>query len=563
MGVDSGGHDWEGAPYSDAYVRAFQQRLEEVYTMRETNDELARLLGGDESNTMGVRTVFAPFAGLQPLQVSDFTAPQWRAAKAEYERRMSPIEQRISQKLKELFGAVILPGLAGAPAQVFQELKRYSGLLGRPLIAATLADEKDALAKQVDKHLDNLQSEFEGHRSSAGGKEAAIAHGGRNTCSVAERIMWCMQTTQKLAKVVEVVTQMLGGRVGGLGGGGGGGQGAVTPSSSSSSNSSSSSTVFSDGSSSTSLRACLGVAAEMSKEVKSFKEDQFRAWEDNVADQLNSMVAWKNSKLMTFDEKNAHVKTHFNDQLVVLLREVRQLQALGFSIKSKVMTEVETANKFYRYGMVLKQRANFYNNISTEMIPCQKPMMLADAMDFEKVLMNPRDAQNKEITWKNAAALDGYVKRLNDVADRLAEKNRQLRKWHAVLGERVVALMGTDLVRHKDKWAAGVKEMRDIFARLEGAGYSRESQMLWRQHWDFQLYKALEYQYLLGLEVINKTLPDVEAKMVFKQHKLQYEPPLEEMRIRHIKELLNTFLGLPLRMKVGAVTHTRRESHRA
>lgn len=35
---------------------------------------------------------------------------------------------------------------------------------------------------------------------------------------------------------------------------------------------------------------------------------------------------------------------------------------------------------------------------------------------------------------------------------------------------------------------------------------------LWRQHWDFQLYKALEYQYLLGLEVINKTLPDVEVR---------------------------------------------------
>ena len=38
-----------------------------------------------------------------------------------------------------------------------------------------------------------------------------------------------------------------------------------------------------------------------------------------------------------------------------------------------------------RYGMVLKQSANFYNNISTEMIPCQKPMMLKDALEFEKV----------------------------------------------------------------------------------------------------------------------------------------------------------------------------------
>jgi hypothetical protein len=38
-----------------------------------------------------------------------------------------------------------------------------------------------------------------------------------------------------------------------------------------------------------------------------------------------------------------------------------------------------------RYGMVLQQCAHFYNNIATEMIPCQKPLMLADAVEFEKV----------------------------------------------------------------------------------------------------------------------------------------------------------------------------------
>lgn len=136
---------------------------------------------------------------------------------------------------------------------------------------------------------------------------------------------------------------------------------------------------------------------------------------------------------------------------------------------------------------------------------------------------------------------------------------------------------------------------------------------MWRQHWDFQLYKALEVQYLAGLEMINKTLPEVgrpegwrrstrawasrraarhvrahplrphhqavpvpahprlsratsthrctltvpqvEIKMVFRQHRLQYDPPLEELRIRHVKELLNTFLGLPLRMKVRRTSH--------
>lgn len=41
-----------------------------------------------------------------------------------------------------------------------------------------------------------------------------------------------------------------------------------------------------------------------------------------------------------------------------------------------------------------------------------------------------------------------------------------------------MALAGTDLVRHKDKWAAGVKEMRDIFGRLESEGYTGDTQQV-------------------------------------------------------------------------------------
>ncbi len=56
--------------------------------------------------------------------------------------------------------------------------------------------------------------------------------------------------------------------------------------------------------------------------------------------------------------------------------------------------------------------------------------------------------------------------------------HRQLRKWHDSLKDKVITLMGTDLVRSKDRWAAGVKDMRDVFARLEAEGYTRESQQV-------------------------------------------------------------------------------------
>ncbi len=146
----------------------------------------------------------------------------------------------------------------------------------------------------------------------------------------------CRGATQRLSKVQEVLSVMLGpggaaagqaagkGNDGGAGGGGGGGA----------------------------LRTCMGVVVEMSKEVDAFKKEAFENWQvslsshkrtqgaaiwrqtpsplaapqltqDATADAMADMASWKNSKLMTFDSQNLHVKTHFNDQLVVLLREVR------------------------------------------------------------------------------------------------------------------------------------------------------------------------------------------------------------------------------------------------
>ena len=45
--------------------------------------------------------------------------------------------------------------------QVFKALKRYSGLLCRPAIAAALQGELLAVVQQIDQYLDSIQSSFE------------------------------------------------------------------------------------------------------------------------------------------------------------------------------------------------------------------------------------------------------------------------------------------------------------------------------------------------------------------------------------------------------------------
>lgn len=58
--------------------------------------------------------------GLNPLQYNPYTQPLWAAAVAQYDRIMSPVEQKIAGKLRSQF-----KGLDGYPQQVSMEKKKH------------------------------------------------------------------------------------------------------------------------------------------------------------------------------------------------------------------------------------------------------------------------------------------------------------------------------------------------------------------------------------------------------------------------------------------------------
>ena len=60
-------------------------------------------------------------------------------------------------------------------------------------------------------------------------------------------------------------------------------------------------------------------------------------------------------KLMELGHRDGKLRVHYGDKLVTLLREVRQLSSLGFTIPSKIQQTANTAQKFYRHGVILKQ----------------------------------------------------------------------------------------------------------------------------------------------------------------------------------------------------------------
>lgn len=88
-----------------------------------------------------------------------------------------------------------------------------------------------------------------------------------------------------------------------------------------------------------------------------------------------------------------------------LSRQACPLTKILIAWQPEIKKAVETAQNFQKQGMMLKQVASFYNEIATQMIPCQKIIMLQDALRLEAILKNPCDSLGKPIHWKNVQAV--------------------------------------------------------------------------------------------------------------------------------------------------------------
>lgn len=228
---------------------------------------------------------------------------------------------------------------------------------------------------------------------------------------------------------------------------------------------------------------------------------------------------------------------NYNPRLVAITREVRHLRVLGYNIPSRVVELDEKAQKYYNEAKDLQQIVSFYRTIGDHMILSQQPMMLEAARLFTQLV-----TEKSSVSWDDPSAVDAYIKRLQEVVQRLSRENRMLRKQHFVVLEKVLSLMGADLTRYQQKWKNSLNDIRTLMAKLEEQGFSPEYMRPWRAHWDRQLYKALECQYRLGLITLNENLPEIRVDLTYRNGHLQFRPPAEEIRAKyftHIKKFLN------------------------
>ena len=299
------------------------------------------------------------------------------------------------------------------------------------------------------------------------------------------------------------------------------------------------------------------LASDLMDNIQKYQEEQYIEWKAEIENTMNNphsdAFLRKSGQLMELDFEKGTLSVNYGEKLVSLLREVRQLLALGLQVPVKVQTLADQAQKFYRHGIVLKQVAHFYNTIDQQMLPCQQAMLLDAALAFEKLVKNPKDEKNCEagksgkvvITWDNPAEVEKYIQKLQTSAEKLTGQNRKFRKMHAQITDTVVTLMNVDLIRHSQRWKDKVQEIRSSISGVQEQGVKMEDTLSWRIHWDYQLYKALEHQYQVGLETMNEALPEIKVDLIFKSGKLQFRPPLEEVRAKYFRDM-KKFINTPV-----------------
>ncbi|KAH3831149.1 hypothetical protein DPMN_104411, partial [Dreissena polymorpha] len=496
-------HPWKGDKVSPEGLKKLAVRLEEILDLRIVHDQQLRLMTSQEQKELRVDEAFNPFMGLNPLQYNPYTQPLWQAAVSQYERVMAPAEQKTVSKLRSQFRQ-----MDGNPLQLLREFQRYKSLIKRPGISKEMVAEREQLLGQLTVSHKGLQQQF---NDAGNGKLPK----GKNLPEFVNLIVFVRQLEAKVEENLKTSESLLSDLSG--------------------------------------FQKFRKEATELRDEMVNWRQETFDEWcrevQALIDDHKKPLSLETNGRLMDLDLKTGELVVNYGDRLVTLMREVRQLTGLGFAVPAKIQHVAATAQKFYRHGCILKQVAHFYNTIDQQMIDSQKTMMLESAKAFERLAKNPKTgAKSKgeevQVTWDNPEELEIYIKKLQAAAERLTSENRKLRKCHYTVSDKVQTLMSVDLLRQDKRWKEGLVDIRHLMADLVQKGFIPEHMAPWKAHWDRQLYKALEFQYKMGLEALNENLPEIRVDITYRQRHLQFNPPFEEVKAKYFREM-KKFISIP------------------
>ncbi|CAB3367864.1 Hypothetical predicted protein [Cloeon dipterum] len=494
--LNNANHKWSGRSFTPDFLFKFHSRVEEINSIRSVHHHLKQFLPEEDIAQCKDEDAFKMFEAGDSLVFNSFIADKWRSAVGQFEQTVAQLEERVAVKLKSF--------LTQQGANATQSLYVMTGmekLFSRPYILRLLTSQRESLLAELKATIDEIKVQMQKQQASL------------EISNAVEVVKWVKQR-EKIVSDIAI----------------------------------GSSKFLSD------LSGYRSYEAEITSLLKSLKEldaNAFNLWSrTKLASLSNATLSFNvNEPVVKFDKKSQLMVVTYNPALNELIREARQLAVSGHAIPEQIKKAAEQAKEFVRRAKTLEKVANFHNTIGDRMIPCQRPMMLEAAFALSQLVQ-----KETQVTWVDPFAVDEYIDKMQGAVERLSAQNTLLSGYHSLVLNKVKYLMTTNLLKNQGQWKGTIREIKESFKQVEAKNFS--NMKAWKLHWDHQVYKALEFQYILCLESLSEHIPEIRVELVYRQQTLQFQPPFEEIRLIYFNQL-KKLLSIPVQFKgIEGTEHT-------
>ncbi|KAI9911312.1 hypothetical protein PsorP6_009030 [Peronosclerospora sorghi] len=516
---------------------AIEDRLLELYEFREQHEKLRdviqRVLG--DSNSFGlddlresdstnnalteINSAYSQLNSLDPLDVSDAGMTAWKNLRKAYDLCIDRVEGRIISSLTSRLSAT------SNADEMFRVFSKYNALFFRPSIRNAVQQFQMQLIENVKEDVSSLQAKFRAHYAYS---EASRASKLRDIPPIAGAVMWAKQIERKLKILLARVENV------------------------------------------------LGIGWEQHVEGKALKT----AAEAFIA-KLNPQLIfdqWVNdlASMPIFDTKNIilNIATEntphgekkklivaFNQQIVTLFKEVRNLEWLGYVVPFTLKMIAEDAKSKYPFAMSLDASLKTYISSCRRIQPIFEALTATSVREV-RATIGKTFSKGNEMRW-HADGLGEYVTDLAAKVERLQDKVDDLLQKTGDIDKILENIKSSSEFQHEEVRVALLK-VQAYVDELSLAGYanlhvfvknlnglineilSKKLEMLllrWVLCFDTQLDEKAHQAALVEANITVST-----HQILLKNQVLYLEPSIGDAR-RHwltkLQKLLNSVCDLP------------------
>ncbi|XP_043268031.1 cytoplasmic dynein 2 heavy chain 1 [Venturia canescens] len=476
-------HPWKGKSFSHGKCCKFGDRLRQTAEIRAQHRQLTRLLTAGERSALGTDALLQSFDDLRVGLGQEGKDVEWERLKHRFEDSLSPAEEKVTEKLRKQFAA------AGNPTVLAAEFQRYVELLKREGLKRALTSERESLLASIGELVDLAQS-------------APDTVNLLDSPRILQEMLTARAAEMRLDALAKLSKELL----------------ADLPG-------------YDEAYSKISLA---------SKDAEKKRQYLVESWVSATKSAIESRELSLGSDSAVVElTGSSMMRVNYDPRLTILVKEARALAGQGVELPREVNDLVERAGALAARARALQQIATFHNTIGDRMVPSQRPLMLATALELSRAVR-----EQSGVVWSDPRAVDAYTNRLQELVKKFAQQNSELAAKHATLRDLVAGLLKGEiinLVSSQAVWKETLRKMRSI---VEGVEKEYGNTKAWKLHWDRQLLKVLSVAYRAAMPSLTRRLPEIKVELTFRDNRLQWRPSLEEIRAK-LYSGIRRFLAIP------------------